>query len=77
MSRSDDRVSLIHYERTVLGHRLPGFNLAVTGMYSEEELDRSVEWGRRWHPLTAAEETQLLERRRIARSWDDQYGDPV
>ena len=47
-------------------------------MYSEEELDRNIEWARRWQPLSAAEEAQLLEEgRRIARSWGDHYGDLV
>ena len=58
---------------------LPGIGIAVIGMYSEEEMDRNIEWVRRWQPLTAEEETQLLEegRRRIARSWGDHYGDLV
>ena len=47
-------------------------------MYSEEELDRNIEWARRWQPLTAEEEAQLLEEgRRIARSWGDHYGNLV
>ena len=48
MSRRDDRLRLVDHERAVLGHPLPGINLAVIGMYSEEELDRSVAWVRRW-----------------------------
>ena len=59
--------------RTGVG--LPGIGIAVTGMYSEEELDRNIEWARRWQPLPADEEAQLLEEgRRIARSWGDYYG---
>ena len=55
---------------------LAGVNVAVIGMYSEEELDRNIEWVRRWQPLTEEEEAQLLEEgRRIARSWGDHYGD--
>ena len=39
-------------------------------------MDRNIEWVRRWQPLTAAEEVQLLEEgRRIARAWGDHYGD--
>ena len=46
-------------------------------MYSGQELDRNIEWARRWQSLTAEEEAQLLEGRRIARSWGGHYGDPV
>ena len=57
---------------------LLGVGVAVIGMYSEKELDHNIEWARRWQPLTAEEEAQLLEEgRRIARSWGDHYGDLV
>ena len=57
---------------------LAGVKVPVIGMYSEEELDRNIEWVRRWQPLTAAEEAQLLEEGwRIARSWGDHHGDLV
>lgn len=56
----------------------PGVGVAVIGMYSEEELDRNIEWVRRWQPLTAEKEAQLLEEgRRIARSLGEHHGDLV
>ena len=60
------------------GGGLPRVGVAVIGLYSEEELDRNIEWARRWQPLTAEQEAQLLEEGpRIARSWGDHYGELV
>jgi len=55
---------------------LAGVSLAVVGMYSAEELERNIEWVRRWQPLDATEEAALLERgRALADSWGAHYGD--
>ena len=55
---------------------LEGVSLAVVGMYSPEELERNIEWVRRFQPLTPAEnETLLGKGRAFAEAWGDHYGD--
>ena len=76
MSRRDDRLSLV--DMLIYAGGLAGVGVAVSRMYSEEELDRDIEWARRWQPLRTEEAAQLMEEgRRIARSWGDHYGELV
>ena len=54
---------------------LPGVNLAVIGMYNEEELVQNIEWVRRYAPLDAGEQQALLSLGQdIARQWGPHYG---
>jgi predicted aldo/keto reductase-like oxidoreductase len=54
---------------------LDGVNMAVLGVYNEEELLRNVEWVKRFEPLAKAEEKSLLEQgRELAHQWGPHYG---
>ena len=54
---------------------LPGVNLAVVGVYNEEELVQNIEWVRRYTPLDAGEQQTLLALgRNLARQWGPHYG---
>lgn len=55
---------------------LEGVSLAVVGMYSAEELQKNVDWARRFVPLSAAENRALTSRgRTIADNWGAHLGD--
>ena len=69
-SSFDDHERALRY---ALG--LPGVNLAVIGVYNEEELVQNIEWVRRYAPLDAGEQQALLALgRSIARQWGPHYG---
>lgn len=54
---------------------LPGVGIAVVGMYSATELERNLEWVRRWQPLSPGEATALVEAgSRVAADWGPHYG---
>ena len=55
---------------------LEGVSLAVIGMYSPQELERNIEWVRRFQPLAPAENRTLLDSGRdFASAWGEHYGD--
>lgn len=55
---------------------LAGVSLAVVGMYSEQELERNIEWVQRFQPLSPAENADLLKvGAGIAKQWGAHYGD--
>lgn len=54
---------------------LPGVQIAVIGVYNEEELVQNIEWVRRYAPLDAGQQQALLaEGRALARQWGPHYG---
>ena len=54
---------------------LPGVTMAVIGMYTEEELEKNIEWVRSLEPLTIQEERRLAQRgKELAGEWGPHYG---
>jgi aryl-alcohol dehydrogenase-like predicted oxidoreductase len=57
---------------------IEGVATAVVGFYSAEEARQTVEWAKRYRPLTGSERTALLEEgRKLAAEWGPRFGPAV